>query len=238
MKTFDCIMVYVLGLLSLFVVAVTSNKAIHPGNRYLLQVPSGQSSVVSRYSKVYQDISTQLRAAILNAELDTAIALLVVSKDVEGLAAGLRYPPDKAAEYNIVTPQRINDPDVIAIKALAGASLRLSNCSWKSSLIDDPRSSNPQVLGVLKIAHVATLAITPKSGVFPDHVNKFELQISFIEAFADRMLMKQIMIDDPTLSDLNHRRSLKVVGSPVNSWICGKCYPTKFCKKRCWWCRK
>lgn len=98
--------------------------------RHLVQGPSSQSTVIYRYSTVYQDITTQLRAAILNGELDTAIALLVVSRDVNGLAAGLRYPPEKLSEYRIVTPERDTDPDVITIKALAGASLRLANCSW------------------------------------------------------------------------------------------------------------
>lgn len=95
-----------------------------------MQGLSSQSTVIYRYNTVYQDITTQLRAAILNGELDTAIALLVVSRDVNGLAAGLRYPPEKLSEYRIVTPERDTDPDVITIKALAGASLRLANCSW------------------------------------------------------------------------------------------------------------
>jgi len=67
---------------------------------------------------------------------------------------------------------------------------------------------------VLKIAQVALLAITPISafdlvvhvilksvyldGVFPDDVNKFELHLSFIQAFADKAFMQQILDDNPT----------------------------------------
>eukprot|EP00210_Caulerpa_lentillifera_P000450 g434.t1 len=227
---------YLLTLLVFVYVAKTSSQSIKPGRKESQQSPYGHNSVIYQYSTAYQDITTQLRAAILNAELDTAIALLVVSRDVNGLAAGLRYPPEQLSEYRIVTPQRVTDPDVITIKALAGASLRLANCSWKSSLLDDPSTSNPQVLGVLKIAQVAILAITPISGVFPDDVNKFELHLNFIEAFANRTFMQQILDDNPTQSILNRRRALRVVGTSVFSWLCAECYPKRFCRKRCWWC--
>jgi len=41
----------------------------------------------------------------------------------------MRFPPGDKSQFAIVTPERVNDPDVVAIKGFAGASIRLGDCS-------------------------------------------------------------------------------------------------------------
>ena len=40
----------------------------------------------------------------------------------------MRFPPGDPNQYAVVTTDRESDPDVVVIRAFAGASLRLADC--------------------------------------------------------------------------------------------------------------
>lgn len=229
MKTslFVPLRIEILLLLTLSASAYTLKKT---GGRRLQQTEGS-----GLYEGVYQDTTTQLRSSILEGNLELATSLLTVSKDVDALGAGLRFPPGDPDQFRIMTPERTSDPDVITIKAVAGASLRLGDCNWVSSSSDDPYATHPQVLGILKLANVLIIAITPEGGVFPEGVNQFMLQVDIIHMLADRTFMQQVLDDDPLASALN-RRLLVESGVPANSWVCAFCYPKRFCSRSSWWC--
>lgn len=215
----------------LFALVASGQPLNKPDGRHLLQ-----ATTFGLYQDAYQDTTTQLQNSILDGDVAMATSLLTVSKDVHALAAGLRFPEGDTSQFNIMTTERTGDPDVVTIKAIASASLRVGDCGWVSSSADDQTVSNPQVLGILKLSKVLIIAITPESGVFPEDVNQFELQVNIINMLADRAFMQQIVDDNPLASLLN-RKLLVDTGTPVRSWVCSFCYPRKFCRTSSWWCK-
>lgn len=104
--------------------------------------PTPQDRVAfDQYSNV---VSSSVYDGVLDKDVPGVATQLESSNDVNALAEGLRYPPERREELLKKTEQREGDTDVVTIKAVAQAVL----------------SSREYY----KLAQVLTVAVYPEGG--------------------------------------------------------------------------
>ncbi|GMH38220.1 hypothetical protein BSKO_06104 [Bryopsis sp. KO-2023] len=158
-------------------------------------------------------ITTTLKAAIQDRDIDGVAAALKRFDDVNALAEGFKVPEDDREEILEKTPAR-NDADVVTIKGIARAALEDKN--------------------FVRLADVIILSLTPEDGKFPSGYSSSRIKANLLRLLANKRLMRSVLTADPAMT--SRRRLLVDAGTPANSMFCAHCWKRSVCRKAVWWC--
>lgn len=159
--------------------------------------------------------SIALQNAILANDVTAMSKIMLYFDDTRALADAFRFAPERRDELLTPSENRLNDPDVAAIRGLAKTMLDIRDSS--------------------KLAEVIIGAIEFPDGSLP--VNRTVLRQDIISALSDQALIEDVLYSDPNQPDEGGRRKLQVAGTPVDSFYCANCYKKNICRRTASWCK-
>jgi len=178
------------------------------------------------------DISTTentLRSLILYGRAEEA-ARLLARNEVFSLGAGLMYEDDHA-RFLTKSADRTQDPDIVAIQALALNAFLTGDAERLAQMT------------VMSFHRNCECLFTPQESD--------QMAGAFLELLQDPEELEYIIQfngteegepeghqygSDPTYDSISIRRLSVTESSPTNSFVCAYCSPRRSCRRRAHWC--